>query len=81
MLLNNFLNYRRKNFMEKVFNAETLTVKGWEGFTTQQIGDALEKAIAEKEKMGFRVKKIVCGNAIIDLPSTSIFIKFAVNYC
>ena len=43
--------------MEKVFNAETLTVKGWEGFTTQQIGDALEKAIAEKEKMGFRVKK------------------------
>ena len=56
--------------MEKVFNAETLTVKGWEGFTTQQIGDALEKAIAEKEKMVFRVKKIVCGNAIIDLPST-----------
>ena len=44
--------------MEKVFNAETLTFKGWEGFTTQQIGDALEKAIAEKEKMGFRVKKI-----------------------
>ncbi len=38
--------------MEKVFNAETLTVKGWEGFTTQQIGDALEKSYCRKGKDG-----------------------------
>lgn len=56
--------------MEKIFNAETLTVKGWEGSTTQQIGEALEKAIAEKEKMGFRVKKIICGRVTINLPNT-----------
>lgn len=54
--------------MEKFFNAEKIIVKGWEGLTTQQIGRAIERYITEREERGFKVCKVICGNAIINLP-------------